>query len=592
MKNLLFFLLLIPAALFGQAYPGDSLPELPYRTDYYNDFENNITGWANFNSGAVFHTGSQMRITNGAGGNRGGILFDYTNEASTPYRVMFHVDSMSAGTQGIMVYSQWSTKIDTAIGTGWHTFYFTTDASPGGFGNKLILSMPSAGADTVWVSELTYGRINEGRDIYSIGEIEDSIGTRLRNVGAIYGNDFEYDLDGIAFFGKAAPSGPIDGALRFEATTGGHIVCIGCNEFSDTSSYEVWVDITIVDSAVTFRSVWGANSNFSQPFTVTESGQYNFKMYRRGPQADAQLDGLCAYTASGGIIQINDIIIRSTPYNPVNAPYVTIGPNAQVTNISGNPFNAAAVDGGIAIGLNALTRNEGIAIGDSAQATYDPTYGTAAGDDMLAIGHKSKSYGWRNSAIGNRTHAAGQSSTAIGTGAVALTSHGIALGRGSFLGIYNSEMGNTLNTDAAQLYLSNGWAHRFDTPLSGIGIGEDPTPSDVEVKIFGQDAYDSRAVPSDFNVAAGHLGLYAGRGTGTGEGGELRFYTAPQNAVSQNAKNNSIMSGKFDSDANISDGTDLWLLDRSDDTMKRVKIKDTSSAGSNKIVGFARLYIE
>lgn len=589
MRNLLYIILLFPLTAFGQL-PGDSLPELPYRTDYYSDFETDISGWVVFNGGAVAHTGTQLRITNGTGGGKGGRLSGYTNEASTPYRLMFHIDSVTSA--GVRVLSQWATTVDTVLGVGWHTVYFTSDASPGGFGNNIILAPADAGPDTVWISEMTLGRINEGRDIYSIGELEDTIGTRLRNTNKIWGNDFEYDIDGVNTFSIANISTPVNGSYRLNLIEGGDVVCMGCNEFQDTQSFEVTIDVTIVDSSIQLHSVWGTN-NASPVITISESGIYSFNMSRRGPQANGNLDGLCINTENGGTVQVNDIVIRPIDYNTTQQQlWVELGANARVTGKL-NPLTNYLNDGSVAIGYNSLVQSEGIAIGDSAIAVRDTTYGAEFGAiDMLALGNKSKAYSGRATALGNRTHAGGQSSTAVGTGAVVLTSHGVAVGRGSFLGVYESETGNTFNTDAINLYLSNGWAHRFDTPLSGIGIGEDTTPSDVEVKIYAQDAYDSRETPSDFNVAAGHLGLYSGRGTGTGEGGELRFYTAPQAGVSQNIKNTPVMSGKFDSDASVSDGTDLWLLDRSDDTMKRVRIKDTSSAGSNKIVGFSTLYVQ
>lgn len=596
MKNLIIlFVILLQVHILKAQFVNDTLAGLPYDVNYYNDFESNITGWTQVNGGAVIHdagTGSLI-ITNGTGGTKGGYLSGYDNEFSEPYRLNVRIDSVSDDLIGLIVMNRWAIRVDTLYGTGWHTIQFVSAPDAGTFSNHLVLQPYSAsGPDSVWIGFMDYGKINDHRDTWSKFESQDSVNTIVRKAGKIYGNDFEYDVDGVEEFSITGPTSPVNGAYRLSLLESGDIACFGANLFEDTMAFEVYIDITIVDNPVSVYSVWGS-SRASPIVTISESGTYTFNMFRRGPQATSNLDGLCIRpSGSTAVLQVEDIIIRPIDYNPSQHQYwVELGSGAQVTSKL-NPGSNELNDGSISIGYSSNVDGEGIAIGDSAIAKLDATYGTTGGDDMLAIGNRAKSYGWRNMAIGSRAHAAGQSSVALGTGAVALMSHSIALGRGSFLGNYNSETANTLNTDATILYLSNGWAHQFDTPLSGIAIGNDATPSNVEVKIYAQDAYDSRAVPSSFNVAAGHLGLYAGRGTGTGEGGELRFYTAPQAGVGQNVKNNPVLSGKFDSDASISDGTDLWLLDRSDDTMKRVKVKEPTGSGSNKIIGFSRLYIE
>ena len=591
MKNLLFISFLFPVALFGQYIGNDTLTDLPFSVVHYQDFNTNVNGWATFNGGAIASNAGNMRVTNGSSGSKGAILNDYTNEASTRYRLVMKIDSLSAGATGLVIASQWSTRVDTMFGAGWHNVQFVTDASPGGFGNKLVVYPLSAGVDTAYIGFVEYAKINTHRDIYSRTEVDDTINTRLHEVGTIYGNGFDVDIDGISVFSFTGPSNPTNGTYLAVLPASGDVVCFGYGEFLDTQAFRVDIDITIVDNPILLRSVWGL-SNGSPIITISESGKYSFNMFRRGPQASLELDGLCAYSSTGATLQVNDIKISAIQYNVADhMAEIRLGSNATVVN-GQNPLANELSDGSIAIGYSSYVDGEGIAIGDSARAGLDATYGTAGGDDMLAIGHRAKSYGWRNTAIGARSHAAGQSSTAIGTGAVALPSHSVALGRGAFMGLYNGETANSFLTDAQVIYASNGWAHRFDTPLSGIDIGEDLTPSTVEVKYYAQDAYDSRASASDFNVAAGHIGIYSGRGTGTGEGGEVRFYTAPQQGVGGNVKNTPVLSAKFDSDASLSDGTDLWLLDRSDDTMKRVQLKTPTGSGQNKIIGFSRLYIQ
>lgn len=576
-------------ALFGQYVGNDTLPDLPYGIVFYQDFESDITGVSAWNSGSVAWETHELAIRNGVGGGSRGAILSYSIPNSTAARVMAYVTDIGSG-DGIRVTSQWGTTIDTITETGWYTFYFTTPASGNG---QMTFTVANASPDTARISFMTVAEYNSGSAIYDRAEVDDTINTRLRNVGAIFGNDFEKDIDGVYSYNYSDPAGPTDGAYVASLATNA-IATFATDRFNDTSVFEVYVDITIVDNPIFYQAVWGT-STVTKRDTITTSGRYRIRQMRAGPQASSELDGFVMFNNStGATLHINDIIITPIEFNQTSHQnWIEIGAGAEVGSpYTYNPSINTANDGGIAIGYNSLADGEGIAIGTRAIAEHDNTYGTAAGDDMMAIGNNAKSYGWRNTAIGNRAHAAGQSSTAIGTGAVALRPHSVALGRGSFAGTYGTETDNSIVADGEVLYLSNGWAHYFDTPLSGVTLGNDATPSNIEVKIYAQDAYDSRSSPASFNIAGGHLGLYSGRGTGTGEGGELRFYTAPQAGVGQNVKNDPVLSGKFDSDSSLSDGTDLWLLDRSDDTMKRVKIKEPTGSGSNKIIGFSRLYIE
>ncbi|TAG50503.1 MAG: hypothetical protein EAZ29_12340, partial [Runella slithyformis] len=82
------------------------------------------------------------------------------------------------------------------------------------------------------------------------------------------------------------------------------------------------------------------------------------------------------------------------------------------------------------------------------------------------------------------------------------------------------------------------------------------------------------------NRSAGHLGLYAGRGTGTGAGGEVRFYTAPTKTnTPANEKNEAIPAAKFDASAVPADGTRFWLYDVQSGALKRVKLTPPDAQG-------------
>jgi hypothetical protein len=256
----------------------------------------------------------------------------------------------------------------------------------------------------------------------------------------------------------------------------------------------------------------------------------------------------------------------------------------------GQNANCNGVTNRIAIGFNAETdQTWGTSLGHNAKAIFDGTYGCVAGEDITAIGGDSKAYGWRTTALGARSHAGGQSSTAIGCGAVALSSHAIALGRGSYAPISSITpnavvIGDWSNRD---IFFANSWGHEFDTPISGISIGSSSSFGELTknktIILHGQDSFDSRATPSDFNVDAGNIEIASGRGTGSGDGGEVRFSTSPSDGTkAQNQKNNLVVAGKFDSENNPSESTRFLLFDMVTGTYKRVKIDAANSAGAGK----------
>jgi hypothetical protein len=278
----------------------------------------------------------------------------------------------------------------------------------------------------------------------------------------------------------------------------------------------------------------------------------------------------------------------------VNGSQVKIGMNAEATYssvvIGKDAKYTANFQDGVVIGAGARTDTQnGVVIGGLADGNHDPSFGTAAGSDLVSIGYKSKAYGWRTTAIGASAGAAGQSSTAFGAGAFSGLGHGVAFGRGAFLtyyppfGVGKLYQGSVLSGETRQIYFGNGWAHRYiPHPINDTEYGVDSDsylPSQSAVVLHGPDAYDSRTVPSSFNVAGGDIALMAGRGTGTGNGGKVQFLTAPPSGAAPNDKNAAVVGLEIDASVTVGDGTRMLLYDISSGTLKRVKIAPADGSG-------------
>lgn len=631
MNKIFIILLFCTSFVFGQSV-SDTLPALPYEQVFYNNFNIKDYGISNFNSGSrSFSYGNgYLTFTNGAGSTRG-IILDYTNIASTEYVLEILVEDVSTG---IDVYSQWSTLIGTITTNGWHTIKYVADASAGGFGNKLILAGVTGSAATSYkIGLIKLSKINTHRDILNETENIDSI----YSVGNIYGNSFEANINGVGFFGVVAPKYPVTGAMQVTTASGGQLVSFGAGKFKDASTFDVVADITIVGGVpVYFQAAWGVA--VTSDYVATTSGRHSFRMTRRGVQANATLNGLIAYCASGGTIRINSIRITEVGNNFLQSnDIVMIGKGTSYDAIGTSTENIRPQ---VAIGQNAYAWRDGVSIGYGSFAGNESLYnlyGAAKGGEVTAIGTEAGAWAWRTTAIGAESQALGQSSTALGSGAESYTSHGVAIGRGSLIMPYSTENNNTVSFESQSLFLGNGWAHKFPSPLSDQTRTE-LTPASTELKINGFDAFDARynswsagttyaardvvyysgnlyysnaggnigntptvsgwtlwrseplGPASDFNKAGGHLALRAGRGTGTGEGGELRFYTAHKTGgTGSNAKNPSTLSMKLKSDSTIASGTDLWLLDRATSSVRRV-VYHTKNAvvGTRNIVGFSK----
>ena len=205
-------------------------------------------------------------------------------------------------------------------------------------------------------------------------------------------------------------------------------------------------------------------------------------------------------TADGDSIVIESIVVSDVaeagePDGPSFDPtldYVWIGNGAENTRFD------SGVNAGVLIGRNAITnQTNSVVIGHDADGVHEPAYGSLGihgcqtNNEMVIVGNLAAGGGWRTTALGAKAMALGQSSTALGAGSVSLASHGVALGRGAWVPDQSqlSFIGAVIG--ASSLYLENGWGHSFNTPISGIGVGN-RIPSTVVAEYHGQDAFDAR----------------------------------------------------------------------------------------------------
>lgn len=206
---------------------------------------------------------------------------------------------------------------------------------------------------------------------------------------------------------------------------------------------------------------------------------------------------------------------------------------------------------------------------------YDPG---AVGGGQIAVGLNAQALAWRASALGDLTIAGSVSSTAVGYGAVSVIVHGVAVGRGAWLplktptfyGMGSTSVPAVIGCNTTDFGIGNWWGHKFKQMPSGTFVGN-KIPSQVTLFYHGQDAFDDTT--SEVNIAGGHIGIAAGRGTGSGKGGEIRFYTAPVKTLSGNSKNLLALTGKITvngyvpfkitnsqmlAETNIEEGTEIY----------------------------------
>jgi len=227
----------------------------------------------------------------------------------------------------------------------------------------------------------------------------------------------------------------------------------------------------------------------------------------------------CSATGSSSITigfgasnaQANSIVIGNSGTAVSGADSVAIGPDATATS------------GSVAIGDGAVGGNSGVSIGQGSLSGVNLGTAVGLGSDSsgtisLAQGAISLASGLFSCAIGAQSKATASNSVAIGTGAQALAT-GIAIGQGSVLAAGHSNSviigPSVVSTAASQLVLGSAISGFTEGYFNGVAR---TSAKDFLLQTAGGSGTDK--VGSEFGIAGG-------KGTGTGVGGDVVFYTAP-----------------------------------------------------------------
>jgi hypothetical protein len=133
--------------------------------------------------------------------------------------------------------------------------------------------------------------------------------------------------------------------------------------------------------------------------------------------------------------------------------------------------------------------------------------------------------------------------------------------------IYQAITSTNLN-NAPESSATN-WRLLFDDTLTSFGDPQGP---------WYMGARGSGNSANVFNVPGGDLQIYAGRGTGTGIGGDVEFLVSPPAlGTEQNTKNPTIVAGRFTGQAGLTSGTRFYLVDIATGLERQVKIGPAGS---------------
>lgn len=226
-------------------------------------------------------------------------------------------------------------------------------------------------------------------------------------------------------------------------------------------------------------------------------------------------------------------------------------------------------------------------IGHSASSFVDPVFGNS-GTDNTGIGNFCKPHSWRATALGAYAFAAATSATCIGMGSYANKAHGLTIGRGG----YNDRQNASLiyqSGNVPQNYF--GAMHAAHTNIAMPGNETIDFSAELNAGIYVStfttvDGLDVRPVPSLTDTRGGHIRIGGGVSTGNALGGEIRFATSPASLVGgTNIINGWTEAAKFDAEMGVD--SRFWLLDVTDNILKRVQFGSDDSAGT----GFKTLKI-
>jgi len=650
MRNILiFFFLLCTATLAAQIDTVTTIgPEYPTVWRFQKDFQNepNTTGAAGLNGGVISYSADSTALRVVVPAATGGVEFQYSYTGGVSYTARINVKALQSP---LTVLSQWAVTIGTITEPGVYTYTYTAPAAAGAFGRELIIRTAAGSTypDTFYINRVDIWERNPDALIYDNVGLQSQVTATTReallNTGLLYWNDFSENLDGVAAQTTPAPTRNETNQTVDVTFSSGQIISFAANRFRDTMSFRVCLEVTAMTAPIEIGPVWGVNSSGFR--TITAPGVYCYDMERAGIQASSPLDGVVlrtyvtSSTASIAWVAISEVGRDANYIEPTQ-----IGRNISTPNRYSGQH--------VIYGSNVTVTNtvEGVFVGDQIRAGGEWTrrFGNAyLLDEGVSIGNRGYNAHARTTGVGSEHVIVGQSATGIGSGVENYRTHGFAAGRGAYLAYYPHQ--NDLATFGGNqapsvlfaeksLQLGNGYWHKSPTPVSGQTRG-DAVPNTVELKIYGQDAFDARhpawdagktyklndvvfrndsiwfsngantasppdavnadwtfwiadtaGAAADFNVGGGDLGFYAGRATGTGESGSLKYYVAEGNN-GPNTKDTPKLAGEYRSDESQTTGTFLWLLNEATGTMQRVVI-DTKPAvsGSNGIVGFSKGY--
>ncbi len=198
-------------------------------------------------------------------------------------------------------------------------------------------------------------------------------------------------------------------------------------------------------------------------------------------------------------------------------------------SLAGGTRSAAFGDTASAAGVNSIAVGYDAAINSGSTGAVLIGKGgrinDGAGGENVGIGQDVSVTGWRGVAVGALSRATAVSATAIGYLTSADHVHAFAAGRGAF----TSADGQAVigcSSGPWDFFPNNGHTAKY-TDRSGADSDRDPAA--MPSTIHGVDGVDSRAVPTA-NIVGGDLVLAAGRPSGSGTGGSLKFQTAPAGA--------------------------------------------------------------
>ena len=624
----------------------DNIFSYPFKYFYENDFSANITGTTAFNGGVIAFNSGALRVVGSSSAR--GVLIGGAKTEGLQYVAKFTLSGVDP-VNGVRVAFEWADIIVNPIFDGTHTLYFTEPTD--GNGDER-LTIVTNGLDTFFISDLSIMEVVANSEFYSKittdNVVYNEIDTSFLNTGYIWRNDFDRNVSGVSAINGATRTLNNTGGINISSPAGGQVVGFGQGYFTqDTVAFRLCFEVTAITGVMAVAPVWGGSSTAVQKINTV--GSYCFDMQRWSNVSNFGLDNVCLYTFDGAPMTatIKHASIQRLGNN-VNLGAVRVGEDITVPSTARFKNRLSVIGSGTIVSSDI----EGVFYGINTNAgnkwtrRFSPSYLI---DEGVSIGNYAYSAHARTTGIGSENVTVGQSSTAIGSGAETYITHGFAAGRGAYLSYYphqnnltNFTGGQSPNIVFAErsLQLGNGWYHRSPEPVSNQSRGIVADPSVIELKFFGQDAFDARhpqwlvgttyatnnvvfnagsswfalrastgveptlantldwelwqadtqGAAADFNVSGGDIGIYAGRATGTAQSGSVNLYVAEGNN-GQNTKDTPKKAMELRSDEALTTGTFLWLLNEATGTMQRMVI-DTKPAvsGSNGIIGFSKGY--